>query len=182
LSFALYYLSRHPEAAARARAEVDEVWGRADRPEFERVAKLRYLRRVLDETLRLWPTAPAYGREARAATVVGGRHEMAAGDHMTVLIPMLHRDPCWGADPEAFDPDRFEPERVRTRPPHTYKPFGTGERACIGRQFAIHEALIVLAMILRRYELVPDPDYRLRVMERLTLMPKDFRLELRERA
>ncbi|MDQ1201800.1 cytochrome P450 [Rhodococcus sp. SORGH_AS303] len=72
LSFALYYLSRHPEMWARARAEVDEVWG-ADTPSFEQVAKLRFVRRVLDEGLRLWPTAPGYAREARHDTTVGGR-------------------------------------------------------------------------------------------------------------
>ena len=58
LSFALHYLSRHPEVAARARAEVDAVWGDDRGPGYEQVAKLRYVRRVLDESLRLWPTAP----------------------------------------------------------------------------------------------------------------------------
>lgn len=62
-----------------------------------------------------------------------------------------------------------------------YKPFGTGERSCIGRQFALHEAVLVLAALIRRYDLVPDPDYTLTVAERLTLMPKDFHLGLRRR-
>lgn len=66
--------------------------------------------------------------------------------------------------------------------PHTYKPFGTGERACIGRQFAIHEAILVLARVLHRYDLVGDPAYDLKVTERLTLMPEDFELEFRPRA
>jgi unspecific monooxygenase len=181
LSFALYYLARHPEVAARARAEVDEVWGRAETPEFEQVAKLRYVRRVLDESLRLWPTAPVYARQPREQTIVAGKYRMSPGDGMSVLIPMLHRAPEWGPNPELFDPDRFEPDRVRNRGPHLFKPFGTGERACIGRQFAIHEAVIALACILRRYELALEPGYRLRVAERLTLMPKDFRLNLRAR-
>jgi unspecific monooxygenase len=95
---------------------------------------------------------------------------------------MLHRDPeVWGADAERFDPDRFDAQAVRARPAHTFKPFGTGARACIGRQFALHEATLVLGLLLRRYELRPDPGYRLRVAERLTLMPEGLRLGLEER-
>ncbi|MEV6108877.1 cytochrome P450 [Streptomyces sp. NPDC051940] len=184
LSFALYYLARHPEVMAKARAEVDAAWGDAadPRPAYQEIAKLRYVRRVLDESLRLWPTAPAYARSARADTVLGGRYPMAAGDWAFVLIPGLHRDPAvWGPDPEAFDPDRFAPGRVRERPAHSYKPFGTGERACIGRQFAIHEATLVLALLLHRYELIPDPDYELRITELLTLKPEGFTLRVRRR-
>ncbi|BFO18967.1 hypothetical protein SHKM778_53550 [Streptomyces sp. KM77-8] len=62
-----------------------------------------------------------------------------------------------------------------------FKPFGTGARACIGRQFALHEAVLVLGLLLRRYELRPDPGYRLRVAERLTLMPEGLRVWLERR-
>ncbi|MEV6612851.1 cytochrome P450 [Streptomyces sp. NPDC051051] len=182
LSFALHYLSRHPAVAARARAEVDRVWGDAPVPGYDQVARLRLVRRVLDESLRLWPTAPAFAREARADTVLAGEHPMRRGAWALVLTAMLHRDPeVWGADAEEFDPDRFEAAAVRARAPHTFKPFGTGARACIGRQFALHEATLVLGLLLRRYELVPDPGYRLRVAERLTLMPEGLRLRLERR-
>ncbi|MEU3243079.1 MULTISPECIES: cytochrome P450 [unclassified Streptomyces] len=182
LSFALHYLSRHPGIAARARAEVDRVWGDTPRPGYDQVAKLRYVRRILDESLRLWPTAPAFAREAREDTVLGGVHPMRRGAWTLVLTTMLHRDPdVWGADAEAFDPDRFDARAVRSRPGHTFKPFGTGARACIGRQFALHEATLVLGLLLRRYELRPEPDYRLRIAERLTLMPEGLRLHLDER-
>lgn len=182
LSFALHYLSRHPEVAARARAEVDRVWGDAERPDYDQVAKLRYVRRVLDESLRLWPTAPAFAREALEDTVLAGRHPMRRGAWTLVLTPMLQRDPeVWGADAERFDPDRFDPKAVRSRPAHVFKPFGTGARACIGRQFALHEATLVLGLLLRRYELKADPDYRLTVTERLTLMPEGLRLHLERR-
>ncbi|NLG54693.1 MAG: cytochrome P450 [Rhodococcus sp.] len=180
LSFALYYLSQNPDIFAKARAEVDDVWGEGS-PSFAQVPKLRYVRRVLDETLRLWPTAPAYARAAREDTVLAGKYPMAKDDWVVILLPGLHRDRVWGPDPERFDPDNFLPERVRARPAHVYKPFGTGERACIGRQFAIHEAVIVLGTILRRYDLEPDPTYDLRVSERLTLMPEGFTLKLRRR-
>ncbi|MGW0601309.1 cytochrome P450 [Streptomyces sp. NPDC002776] len=182
LSFALYYLARHPDVAARARAEVDRVWGDTDRPGYDQVAKLRFLRRVLDESLRLWPTAPAFAREAREDTVLAGEHPMRRGAWALVLTPMLHRDPeVWGADAERFDPDRFDPKAVRSRPPHAFKPWGTGARACIGRQFALHEATLVLGLLLRRYTLRPDPAYRLRVTERLTLMPEGLRMGLERR-
>lgn len=103
LSFALYYLSRHPEVLAKARAEVDEVWGQ-ETPEFEQIAKLRYVRRVLDESLRLWPTAPAYGREATVDTTLVGKYPMKVGDWVLVLIPALHRDPVWGTIPRPSTP------------------------------------------------------------------------------
>ncbi|NUV58618.1 cytochrome P450 [Streptomyces sp. CAI-85] len=182
LSFALHYLALHPEIAARARAEVDRVWGDAEVPGYEQVAKLRYVRRVLDEALRLWPTAPAFAREAREDTVLAGEHPMRRGAWALVLTSMLHRDPeVWGPDADRFDPDRFEAPAVRARAAHTYKPFGTGARACIGRQFALHEATLVLALLLRRYDLHPDPTYHLRVTERLTLMPEGLRLGLSHR-
>jgi cytochrome P450 len=182
LSFALYYLTRHPELLARARAEVDAVWGDRE-PEFGSVAKLRYVRRVLDEAMRLWPTAPGYSREAREDVVLGGSYAMSAGDWVLVPLPLLHRDPTvWGPDAETFDPDRFEPAAVRKRPAHAYKPFGTGERACIGRQFALHEAVLALGLVLQRYDLEADPDYRLEIAESLTLKPAGFTLTPRVRA
>jgi len=181
MSFALYHLGREPEMFARARAEIDEVWGDTDRPSFENVAKLRYVRRVFDEALRLHPPVPGYYRMAREDTVLAGVHPMQKGEWALALTSALHQDPQWGPCPERFDPDRFEPQRVRERPPGLYKPFGTGERSCIGRQFALHEAVLMLASIIRRYELIVDPRYRLTVLERPTLLPKRFRLGLRRR-
>lgn len=161
---------------------MDQVWGDTETPGYEQVAKLRYVRRVLDESLRLWPTAPAYAREATRDTELTGVHPMRRGAWALILTPMLHRDPeVWGTDAEEFDPDRFDAKAVRSRAPHTFKPFGTGARACIGRQFALHEATLVLGLLLRRYELRPDPTYQLRVTERLTLMPEGLRLHLDRR-
>ncbi|GHF69638.1 unspecific monooxygenase [Amycolatopsis bartoniae] len=179
-AFALYYLANNPDVLAAARAEADAVLG-GEVPSFEQIGKLRYLRRVVDEALRLWPPAPGYARHALADTVLGGRYPMRAGESMFVLLPALHRHPVWGEDPEAFDPDRFLPERIRRRPAHAFKPFGTGQRACIGRQFAVHETLVVVSTLLHRYELVPDPDYRLRVQELIAFRPAGFTLGLRRR-
>lgn len=184
LSFALHYLSRDPQALAAAYAETDAVLGpdRDARPTFEQVPKLRHLRRCLDEALRLWPTAPAFARGPRETTVLGGRWQIEPGDWAMALLPAVHRDPAvWGDDAEEYRPDRFLPVEVKARPAHTYKPFGTGERACIGRQFALHEAVLVLARVLHRFEIEADPGYELEITERLTLMPRDLRLSLRPR-
>ena len=178
---------RHPLAGA-----IDhEVLGTdpSATPTFEQVPKLRYLRRVVDETLRLWPTAPGFARSPRETTTIGadgsagvpGGLRMTPEDRVLVFIPLLHRDPQVWPDPERFDPDRFLPEHIRARPAHAYKPFGTGERACIGRQFALHESVIVLAKLLHRFDLTPEPGYELTITERLTLMPVGFRVGLTRR-
>ncbi|MCP2298576.1 unspecific monooxygenase [Nocardia amikacinitolerans] len=184
LAFALYFLANHPDVAAKARAEVDERWpgpGRAD-IEYPDVSKLRYLRRVLDETLRLWPIAPGYFREARHDTTIGdGRYTFEKGDWVFVLTLQAHRDPVWGPDHDEFDPDRFLPENLRKLDAYVYKPFGTGERACIGRQFAYHEILLSLAHIIHTFTLEPEPGYRLDVREQITLKPNGFRLKLHQR-
>lgn len=183
LSFALYYLTQDPHALARAQAEVDALWGQVDDPEptFTDIPKLRYVRAALDEALRLWPTAPAYLRAARTDTVLGGRYRMNQGDWAMVLLPLLHRDPHVWPDPDRFDPDRFAPGQAKTRPAHAYKPFGTGQRACIGRQFALHEAVLALGLILHRYDLTPRDNYRLQIAESLTLKPQSFELLPRRR-
>jgi unspecific monooxygenase len=184
LSFTLYYLARYPEMLRRAQEETDEILGR-DRnakPTYDQVARFRYIRRCLDEALRLWPTAPGFGRGPREATTIGDRWAMRPEDWAIVNLPLVHRDPtAWGEDAAEFDPDRFLPERSQGRNPHAYKPFGTGQRACIGRQFALHEAVLVLVRLLHRYNLVADPTYQLRVSERLTVMPEGFELTLSPR-
>ncbi|HEX5142899.1 MAG TPA: cytochrome P450 [Mycobacterium sp.] len=184
LSFALYFLAQNPDVFARARAEVDRVWGQGD-PTFEQVAKLRYVRRVLDESLRLRPTVPGYYRQAREDTLLAGRYPIRKGQWVVAMVGWLHRDPRWSGDglkpADEFDPERFAPEHVKVRAGTLYKPFGTGERSCIGRQFALHEAVLVLGTLIRRYDLLPDPDYTLTVSERLTVMPSGFQLTVHRR-
>jgi cytochrome P450 len=183
LSFALYYLTQHPEVLARAKAEVDALWGNSDNPApaYGDVAKLRYVRAVLDEALRLWPTAPGYLRVARKDTMLGGRYRIKKGQWVLVVLPLVQRDPRVWPDPERFDPDRFAPGQMKSRA-HAYKPFGTGQRACIGRQFALHEAVLSLALILHRYDLTAENDYQLKISESITLKPSGFRLGLTRRA
>ncbi|MGJ5756295.1 cytochrome P450/NADPH-cytochrome P450 reductase [Streptomyces puniciscabiei] len=183
MSFALYYLAKHPAVLRLVQREADELWGDTADPEpsYDDVGRLTYTRQVLAEALRLWPTAAAFSRHARADTLLGGRIPLAAGQAVTVLTPMLHRQPVWGDNPELFDPERFTAEAEAARPVHAFKPFGTGERACIGRQFALHEATMLLAMLVHRYRLHDHADYRLTVKETLTLKPEGFTLTLTPR-
>ena len=184
LSFAIYLLLKNPEALAKATEEVDQVFETApdSSPTQAQVRRLNYVRQVLNESLRLWPTAPAFSLAPREDTTLGGRYALKKGDNLLILLPMLHRDPSvWGDDPEAFDPDRFTPERERQLPPHAYKPFGNGQRACIGRQFAMLEATLVLGMILRRFELIDHANYQLRVKNTLTIKPDGFTIKIKRR-
>ncbi|MEU9365755.1 cytochrome P450 [Streptomyces avermitilis] len=183
MSFALYYLVKHPAVLQLVQREVDALWGDVADPEptFDEIGRLTYTRQVLNESLRLWPTAAAFSRYAREDTLLGGRVPLRAGQAVTVLAPMLHRQPVWGDNPELFDPSRFTPEAEAARSPHAFKPFGTGERACIGRQFALHEATMLLAMLVHRYRLHDHADYRLTAKETLTLKPDGFTLTLSPR-
>ncbi|MFF8726698.1 cytochrome P450 [Streptomyces sp. NPDC015171] len=183
MSFALYHLAKDPAVLRLVRREVDALWGDTPDPEptYDDIGRLTYTRQVLNEALRLWPTAAAFSRQAREDTLLGGRIPLRAGQAVTVLAPMLHRRPVWGDNPELFDPERFTPEAEAARPVHAFKPFGTGERACIGRQFALHEATMLLALLVHRYRLHDHAGYALSVKETLTLKPEGFTLTLTPR-
>ncbi|SEG51135.1 cytochrome P450 / NADPH-cytochrome P450 reductase [Saccharopolyspora kobensis] len=182
LSFALHNLVKHPTALRMVQREVDELWGDQPDPEptFEDIGRLHFTRQVLNETLRMFPPAPGFSRQARHDTALGGI-PMRAGQWASVVTPMLHRDPVWGDNPELFDPARFTPEAEAARSPHAFKPFGTGERACIGRQFALHEATMLLAMLVHRYRLLDHADYQLRIKQTLTIKPDGLTLALARR-
>ncbi|MDT7838199.1 bifunctional cytochrome P450/NADPH--P450 reductase [Aquabacterium sp. OR-4] len=186
LSFALVELMRHPEVLARARAEVDEVFGTdtAAWPDHAQVNQLPYVQQVLKETLRLYPPAPGIGLQARADTTIGGAMAYPVPRRSLVILNTLalHRDRAvWGPDPEAFDPGRFTRAAEAARPAHAWKPFGNGQRACIGRQFAMQEATLVLGLILQRFELIDPGHYQLRIREALTIKPEGLRIRVRAR-
>jgi len=183
LSFAISYLLKDPGVVARASEEVDRVLGTDTSvpPTYQQVQALTYVTQILNETLRLWPTAPAFTRAPYRDDTVGG-YLLPKGSSVTALTPMLHRLPeIWGPDAEEFNPDHFRPEFRATLPPNAFKPFGSGQRACIGRQFAMQEAVLVLAMVLQRFELVDQFDYQLKIVESLTVKPDGLRITLRAR-
>ena len=184
LSFATYFMLQNPEVLAKAYAEVDRVLGSdpSVSATYNQVNQLSYITQILKEALRLWPTAPAYSLAPFADTVIGGKYTMKPEYQIAVLIPMLHRDKSvWGDRAEVFDPEHFSREAEAARPPNAFKPFGNGQRACIGRQFAMQEAALVLGMMLQRFELVDHYRYRLKVKESLTIKPENFKIRVRPR-
>lgn len=182
LSFALYFLSKHPEILAKAQAEVDKVLGNK-RPRVEHINQLTYISQTLKEALRLQPTAPVFSVEPIEDTVVGEGYKVKKGEIIILLLPMLHRDPSvWGTDVEAFKPERFSAKNFKKLPPNAWKPFGNGARACIGQPFAMQEAILVLSMILQRFDIqLSDPNYELKVKETLTIKPENFYLRAKRR-
>ena len=184
LSFALYFLLKHPEITARAYEEVDGVLGAdlASLPTYAQVRQLTFVSQILKEALRLWPTAPAISRHPYQATTLGGRYSIVPEDRLMVLTPLLHRDRAvWGDDAEEFNPDHFSPEAESARPANAYLPFGTGQRACIGRQFALQEATLVLGMILQHFDLIDTTNYGLKIKQTLTIKPDHFTITIQPR-
>ncbi len=182
LSFAINYLMKSPQYIDQARVQIDEVLGDTAEPTYEQVHQLTFVRQILDESLRLWPTAPMFTRAARADTVIGGKYLAPKDVGISVLLPMLHRDPSvWGPDAEDFNPHHFDPERFAAVPPLAYRPFGTGLRACIGRQFALQEATLVLGMLLQRFDIIDHRNYQLHTRATLTVKPEDMWIRLRPR-
>ena len=182
LSFAVYLLLKNPDVLMKAQRIVDDVLGNA-MPRVEHLAQLRYIEQLLMETLRLWPTAPAFAVKPAVDTLLAGKYPLTPADTLLVLQPMLHRDPTvWGDAAETFDPDRFATENAEKLPPNAWKPFGNGARACIGRPFAMQEAQLVIAMLLQRFDLVlDDPGYQLEVAETLTIKPHGLNIRAKAR-
>ncbi len=180
---ALYGLMQHPAVLARVQAEVDAVFGLDDdyQPTYDDISKLTYLRQVINETLRLSPPVSNFDRMALADTVIGGSYLVKRGEAVTVLTGALHRQPEWGDNVEIFDPDRFDTARAAARPTGLYKPFGTGARSCIGRQFALHEATMALARLVHRYRLIDSQHYVLH-WEGRSRRPAGFTLDVLRRA
>ncbi|MDI6101407.1 cytochrome P450 [Actinoplanes sp. NEAU-A12] len=181
LSFALHHLMRNPHVLAQAYAEVDRILPGDTVPTYELIMKLDVIPRILDETLRLHSPITAIGLASREATTLGGIYEIPAHQKIAVVLKPLHTHPSAWSDPEAFDIDRWLPDAKAGHHPHAYKPFGNGERACIGRQFALTEARLALAMILQRFALADPQGHELHIKQTLTIKPEGFRLRLRSR-
>jgi cytochrome P450 len=170
LSWAWYLLSRHPEIRERLVREVRDVLD--DRPpSFDDLERLPFTRMVFDETVRLYPPAWGFSRQALGEDRLSG-YRIDQG-HLVFIIPfVIHRRPSLWPDPERFDPDRFSPERSAGRHRFAYVPFGGGPRQCIGNQFALMEATIILAMISQRYRLDLVPGHPVEPQALITLRPR----------
>ena len=170
LTWIWYLLSQHPASLARLEAELDTVLaGRP--PEYTDLANLPYTRMVIDEGLRLYPPAWGFSRQALGDDQIGGYH-LPQGWMAFVIPYVLHRLPSLWEEPEAFDPDRFSPERSADRPKFAYVPFGAGPRQCIGSQFALMEAQLIVATLAQRYRLRLVPGHRVEAWPLITLRPR----------
>ena len=184
LSCTLYALLKHPEVLRKAYEEVDRVLGPdlEAKPTYQQVTQLTYVTQILKEALRLWPPAPAYGIAPLRDETIGGKYKLRKNTFITVLVLALHRDPSvWGPNPDAFDPENFSREAEAARPTNAWKPFGNGQRACIGRGFAMHEAALAIGMILQRFKLIDHQRYQMHLKETLTIKPEGFKIKVRPR-
>src|SRR5213078_5168917 len=111
-----------------------------------------------EEALRLYPPAPILSRKAIADDELQG-YPIAANSMIMISPYAVHRHPALWEEPERFDPERFTPERAATRPAYAYFPFGGGPRLCIGNNFALMEAHLILATVAQRYRLCLVPGY-----------------------
>ena len=169
LTWAWYLLSKHPEAARRVREEVADVLG--DRaPGVGDLPNLVYTRMVIDETLRLYPSAWVLVRKALKDDEIGGCH-VPAGSMLFVCPYVTHRREDLWENPEGFDPERFAPGRGDGRQRYAYYPFAGGPRQCIGQNFALMEATLIVASIARRYRLDLVPGQTVKPLPRGTLRP-----------
>jgi cytochrome P450/NADPH-cytochrome P450 reductase len=184
LSASIYALLKHPDVLKKAYEEVDRVLGPDldARPTYQQVTQLTYITQILKEALRLWPPAPAYGISPLKDETIGGEYKLKKNTFITVLVLALHRDASvWGPNPDAFDPENFSREAEAARPVNAWKPFGNGQRACIGRGFAMHEAALALGMILQRFRLIDVNRYQMVLKETLTIKPDGFKIKVRPR-
>lgn len=168
ISWTLYLLSEQPELqeqlAAEARAALEDGID-ADLP-----ARLPLLRMTVEESLRLYPPAPRFDREAVAADRLG-EYEVRPGDFVSVWPWLLHRHERLWDDPDAFDPGRFAPERKAERHRFQYIPFGGGPRTCVGARFAMAEAQTILACWLASWQFASVPGRKVRLSGSVTLRP-----------
>nr|UOU03281.1 cytochrome P450 4V23/24-1 [Brachionus rubens] len=152
-SWACQLLGSHPEIQKKVHDEIDSVFGQSDRAlTNDDLKELKYLDLVIKETLRLFPSVPFFGREISEDCTIGG-YKVLKGQSAIILAYMIHRDEKYYPDPEKFDPDRFLPENLKDRHPYAYIPFSAGRRNCIGQRFAQMEEKVLLANILRKFEI-----------------------------
>ena len=170
LTWTWYLLSKHPDVERKLHAELDAVLG-GRAPTLADLPALPYAGMVLDEAMRLYPPVYYVGRQALADDVVGG-FRIAKGTMVGINMFVTHRHPAFWENPEGFDPERFAPERAAGRHKYAYLPFGGGPRVCIGSNFALMEAKIVLATLAQRYRLALRPEHPVAYDPIITLRPK----------
>jgi cytochrome P450 len=184
MAWTWHLLGDTPAVAARLHEEVDGVTG-GRVPAVEDVPKLAYARAIIAESMRLFPPAWTMGRKALEAHAIGG-YEIEPNALVLTSQWVVHRDPRWWPEAEAFRPERWresgigdQGSGIRARPKFAFFPFGGGARLCIGESFAWTEAILLLATIAQRWRFepvtppTPEP--------RITLRPAGLRMAARAR-
>ncbi|XP_068133444.1 thromboxane-A synthase [Hyperolius riggenbachi] len=174
LSFTTYLLATQPQCQEKLLKEVDEFSAAHDGADYSSVHDLPYLDMVISESLRIYPPAFRYARQAgRDCTVMG--HKIPAGMVVEIPVGCIQNDPQYWPEPKEFKPERFTAEEKQKRHPCVYLPFGAGPRSCIGMRLAILEAKITLFRILQKFcfETCPKTQIPLQVTSFSTLRPKD---------
>lgn len=169
ISWTLFILSEQPEWQERASAEAAAAL--ATGIDSGLPNRLPVMRMIVDEVLRLYPSAPRFDREAVAADTIGGI-DIRAGDLVSIWPWLIHRHRKLWDDPDAFDPERFAAGQGESRHRFQYIPFGAGPRTCVGARFAMAEALTILACWLSKWRFEPMPGRHVRVSGTVTLRPK----------
>jgi cytochrome P450 len=175
LAWALHLLAGDQAAEERLRAEVTAVLG--DRPATAAdLPRLRFADAVVAEAMRLYPPIPLLGRQTTEPCTIAG-YRLPAGANVSVSPWVVHRDPRFFPEPDAFRPERWLDGLAERLPRFAYFPFAGGPRVCIGQGFARLEAVLLLATIARRCRLassddrpvVPEPSLTLRARDGLRM-------------
>jgi cytochrome P450 len=171
LTYTWYLLSEHPDAKRQVHEELDRLLdGRP--PTAADARQMEYVDRVLQEAMRLYPPVYMMFRQPRTDVRIGG-YRIPEG--AAVMLPqwVVHRSSRWYDDPGTFDPDRWTPDRRSARPRYAYFPFGAGPRHCIGKQFSLLEAKLILGTVAQRFSLDRVEEGPLALRGSLTMHPKD---------
>lgn len=169
LFWALYLIANAPNVQTRLAAEVRGI-DPAALPDMAVLKSLPVTRAVVQETLRLYPPAFTLVRKAEAADQFG-ETDVPAGSIILIAPWVLHRHEAFWTRPDTFDPSRFESEPTLAHR-FAYLPFGAGPRVCVGAQFALTEAVIVLAMLVQRFEIGLDDKDPVRPVAIITTQPE----------
>ncbi|MGD0095099.1 MAG: cytochrome P450 [Terracidiphilus sp.] len=170
LSWMLYLLSSRPDCLERIRREFDAVLG--DAPlNYNDVPRFEFTSQVIQEALRLYPPFWMIDRMAVADDLVGDI-PIPRGSMVIVFVYGAHHATEYWQSPESFDPERFTKVNEKLQPPFTYLPFGGGPRGCIGGNYAMLQILMILSVLLRRYDFQLAPGQTIEARPMVILRPK----------
>jgi cytochrome P450 len=170
LSWLLYLLSSRPDCLERLRQEFDSVLGGAPLS-YSDVPKLEFAAQVIQEGLRLYPPFWMVDRMALSDDSVGDL-AISAGSTVVVFIYGAHHSPQYWENPESFDPQRFSKTNEKLHTPFSWLPFGAGPRGCIGGNYAMLQILMILSVLLRKYDLRLEPGQTIEARPMVILRPK----------